>query len=281
MREIKASAISKAVAELCHKSNYQMGDDIIKALEEAQRWEKSPMGREALGDILENARLASKVKKPLCQDCGTVVVFLDIGQEVHITGGDLSEAVAEGVRRCYVDEYMRKSMVNSPFSVRSNTGDNTPPVIHTEIVPGDKLKIALTIKGSGAENKSRMAMLRPGAGQQGIIDMVAETIVSAGGGTCPPVVIGLGVGGNIEKAMIMAKKALLRPVGEPSPDAETAELEAAVLERVNDTGIGPMGYGGTVTALAVHAQAMPSHIASLPVAVNLQCHSIRHGEVVL
>ena len=209
------------------------------------------------------------------------MVFLEVGQEARISGGDLYAAVAEGVRQGYTQGYLRKSMASQPFSARINTGDNTPPVIHTEIVPGDKLRIMLMPKGGGAENMSILAMLKPGAGRQGIIERVVKAVDTAGGNSCPPLIIGLGIGGTAEKAMLEAKRALLRPVGKPNPDPEVTRLEKEILVRVNALGIGPLGLGGTITALAVHAEVMPTHIASLPLAVNLQCHSARHKEVVL
>ena len=209
------------------------------------------------------------------------MVFLKIGQDVHISSGELYAAVEEGVRQGYDQGYLRKSVVNKPFSARTNTQDNTPPVVHTEIVPGDRLKITVMPKGAGAENMSRLTMLKPGEGKQGIIDLVVKTVDEAGGSPCPPLIIGLGIGGTLEKTMLLAKKALLRKVGEPNPDPEVAELEREVLAAVNALGIGPLGFGGTTTALAVHAEVMPAHIASLPVAVNLQCHSVRHQEAIL
>ncbi len=281
MRELEASAITKAVAQLCQRANFELGEDVLSALREAQQNEESPLGKEVLGQLIENARVARQERLPLCQDCGTAVVFLEVGQEAHISGGDLYAAVAEGVRQGYTQGYLRKSMVSQPFSARINTGDNTPPVIHTEIVPGDKLKIIVMPKGGGAENMSIIAMLKPGAGRQGIIERAVKTVDIAGGNSCPPLIIGLGIGGTAEKAMLEAKRALLRPVGKPNPDPEVVRLEKEILVRVNALGIGPLGLGGTITALAVHAEVMPTHIASLPLAVNLQCHSARHKEVVL
>jgi fumarate hydratase subunit alpha len=281
VREIKASAITQAVARLCQEANFELEEDLLSALKKAQKTEESPLGREVLSQLLENAQIAKEEHLPLCQDCGTAVVFLEIGQEVHIIGGDLNAAVEEGVRRGYSQGYLRKSMVSQPFSTRINTKDNTPPVIHTEIVPGDKLKITVMPKGGGAENMSRLAMLKPSDGRQGIIDLVVRTVDEAGGSPCPPLIIGLGIGGTAEKAMLLAKKALLRKVGEPNADPKIAELEKESLARVNALGIGPLGFGGRTTALAVHAEAMPTHIASLPVAVNLQCHSARHKETTL
>jgi len=204
-----------------------------------------------------------------------------MGQETHITGGDLQAAVEEGVRQGYTQGYLRKSIVNQPFSARINTRDNTPPVIHTEIVPGNQLKITIMPKGGGAENMSRLAMLKPSDGREGVIDLVARAIDEAGGNPCPPIIVGLGIGATAEKAMLLAKQALLRPLGESNPDPEIARLEKEILSRINDLGIGPLGFGGRTTALAVHAEVTPTHLASLPVAVNLQCHSARHKEAVL
>ncbi len=281
MREIEASAITQAVAQLCQQANFELREDVIAALEQAQQTEESPLGKEVLSQLLENARIAKQEHVPLCQDCGTAVVFLDIGQETHIIGGDLYTAVEEGVRQGYTQGYLRKTMVNQPFSARINTRDNTPPVIHTEIVPGDRVKIIVMPKGGGAENMSKLVMLKPGDGRQGVIDRVITTVDEAGGNPCPPLIVGLGIGATSERAMLLAKKALLREVAKPSPDPEIAELEKEILARINALGIGPLGFGGRTTALAVHAEVMPAHIASLPVAVNLQCHSARHKEAVL
>jgi len=280
VREIKASAITQAVAQLCQEANFVLGDDVLAALKQAHKTEESPLGREVLSQLIDNAKIARKERLPLCQDCGIAIVFLEIGQETHING-DLNAAVEDGVRQGYTQGYLRKSMVNKPFSTRINTKDNTPPVTHIEIVPGDRLKIIVMPKGAGAENMSKLAMLKPSDGKQGIIDLVVRTIEEAGGNACPPLIIGLGIGGTAEKAMLLAKKALLRKVAEPNADPEVAKLETEVLARVNALGIGPLGFGGRTTALAVHAEVMPAHIGSLPVAVNLQCHSARHKETVL
>jgi fumarate hydratase subunit alpha len=280
LRNIKVSAITQAVAQLCQEANFELGEDVLAALKKALKSEQSPLGKEVLSRLIENARIAQKEQIPLCQDCGTAVVFLEIGQDVHISG-DLYAAVEEGVRQGYTQGYLRKSIVNKPFSARTNTKDNTPPVTHVEIVPGDKLKIIVMPKGAGAENMSRLAMLKPGDSKQGIIDLVVRTVNEAGGNACPPLIIGLGIGGTAEKAMLLAKKALLRRVAELNPDSEIAELEKEILAQVNALGIGPLGFGGRTTALAVHTEVMPTHIASLPVAVNLQCHSARHKEAVL
>ncbi|MGE0903420.1 MULTISPECIES: fumarate hydratase [Dehalococcoides] len=280
MREIDSSQISAALSELIVKTSTSLGDDILTALHKACEAEVSPAGRDILLSLLENARIAGEKKIPLCQDTGTAIVFAEVGQDVHING-NLVDAINLGVRQGYEQAYLRKSIVSQPFSERVNTQDNTPAVIHTEIVPGDRLKLSFMAKGSGAENMSRLFMLKPGVGREGVIEAVLETVENAGGSPCPPIIIGLGVGATAEKAMFMAKKALLRPLGVPSPVAEVAALEAEVLKRVNGLGIGPLGLGGRVTALGVMAEAAPTHIASLPVAVNLQCHSARHGEVVL
>jgi len=281
VKEIQADRITETVARLCIESNYYLGEDVVAALRRSREQEVSPVGREVLDQILENAEIARQQQMPLCQDCGVAVVFLELGQEVHIVGGDLNEAVTEGVRRGYRDGYLRKSMVRQPFSARINTQDNTPPVIHTTIVPGDELKIVVAPKGGGSENMSQLAMLKPADGREGVIRFVVEAVRKAGANPCPPVIVGVGVGGSAEKAMWLAKHALLRPVGQPSPDPEVAALEADILERVNRLGIGPQGFGGLTTALAVHAETFPCHIASMPVAVNLQCHSARHKEAVL
>jgi fumarate hydratase subunit alpha len=281
MKEIKTSDITKTVARLCQEANFVLGEDVLAALKQAEQTEKSPLGKETLSRLIENARIAKEERLPLCQDCGVAVVFLEIGQDVHISGGDLYAAVEEGVRQGYGQGYLRKSVAAKPFSTRKNTRDNTPPVTHVEIVPGERLKITVMPKGAGAENMSLVAMLKPGEGKQGIIDLVVKTVDEAGGSPCPPLIIGLGIGGTLEKTMLLAKKALLRKVAEPNPDPEVAELEREILTKVNALGIGPLGFGGTTTALAVHAEVMPAHIASLPVAVNLQCHSARHQEAIL
>jgi fumarate hydratase subunit alpha len=281
MREITAAKITEIVARLCQAANFNLGEDVIAALQNAAKTEESPLGKDALRQILENAEIAQKELLPLCQDCGTAVVFLEIGQDIQITSGDIQAAVTSGVRQGYTGGYLRKSMVTRPFSARVNTNDNTPPVIHTEIVPGDRLKITIMPKGGGAENMSRLGMLKPGDGRKGVIDFVVKVVEEAGGKACPPLIVGVGIGGTSDMVLTLAKKPLLRPVGQPNPDQETADLEKEILQRVNDLGIGPAGYGGRITALAVHIEVMPTHIASLPVAVNLQCHSARHKEAVL
>ncbi len=281
MREIKASQITETVARLFKEANYYLAEDVLAAIKKATMNEESPVGRGVLEQIIKNAEIASSEQVPLCQDCGTAVVFLEVGQEVHISGGDISTAINDGVKRAYVEGYLRKSMASKPFSERKNTQDNTPAIIHTEIVPGDKLKIIAVPKGGGAENMSRLLMLTPAAGRQGIIDEVVKVVDTAGSNPCPPLIVGIGIGGNTEKAMLLAKKALLRKVGEPNADPETARLETELLQKINALGIGPMGYGGRTTALAVNVEVFPSHIASMPVAVNLNCHSTRHKEAII
>ena len=278
LREIKAKDITDAVAQLCQRANFELDEDVLAALKNVQQSEQSPLGKEILRQLIENARVAEAKSLPLCQDCGSAVIFLEVGQDIHVVGGDLEMAVGEGVSQGYTQGYLRKSMVSQPFSERKNTRDNTPPIVHTEIVPGDHIRIICLPKGAGSENMSRLAMLRPGDGREGIIDFVVRTVDEAGANPCPPLIIGLGIGATSEGVMLLAKKALLRPIGQPNPDPEIAALEKELLSRINDLGIGPMGVGGITTALAVHAEARPTHIASLPVAINFQCHCSRHKE---
>jgi len=281
MRTIEAKEVTRTVSRLFQEACYYLPQDVLDCLKQAREAEESPVGRKVLDRILENADISAKGEIPLCQDTGMAVVFLELGQDVRIVGGDVYTAVNEGVRQGYTDGYLRKSVVRQPFSARINTKDNTPAIIHTEIVPGDKLKISVIPKGFGAENMSRLAMLLPAKGRQGVIDFVVNAVDEAGSNPCPPVIIGVGIGGAVEKTVMLAKRALLRKVGEPNPDAEVAELEKEILKRVNNLGIGPMGYGGRITALAVHIEVFPTHIASLPVAVNLQCWCARHQEAIL
>lgn len=274
MREIAAADISATVARLAVEANTQLGEDVLAALGRALEEEESPAGREVLGQLLENARIAREQRLPLCQDTGFALVFAEVGQEVRIVGGGFREAINEGVRRGYRDGYLRSSVCD-PFS-RQNTGDNTPAVIHTELVPGDSLKLTFVAKGGGSENMSRVTMLAPAAGLAGIEDFVVGRVAESGSNPCPPTIIGVGVGGTFEMCALLAKRALLRPVGQPNPEARLAAIEREMLERINNLGIGPQGLGGRVTSLAVHLEVMPCHIASLPVAVNVQCHSARH-----
>lgn len=281
MRLIAASKVTETVARLCQEANFFLPVDVLSALQQARQKEESPLGKQTLDQILANAELARKEAIAICQDCGIAVVYLEIGQDVHITGGYLHDAVNEGVRQGYHQGYLRKTMVHKPFSSRLNTKDNTPAVIHTDIVPGDKLKIMVMPKGGGAENMSRLFMLTPAQGRPGIINSVIQTVDEAGSNPCPPVIVGVGIGGTAEKAMALAKKALLRSVGTANADPEVAELEKELLERINSLGIGPAGFGGRITALAVHIETFPAHIASLPLAVNLQCHAARLKETTL
>jgi fumarate hydratase subunit alpha len=281
MRDIDCQIITETVSSLFKEACFSLPPDVLAALEHARENEISPAARGVLETIIENAAIAPTDGIPLCQDTGVAVVFLEIGQEVHITGGDLYSAVQDGVRRAYDEGYLRKSLVDRPFSSRINTGDNTPAIIHTDIVPGDKLAITAMPKGGGAENMTRLAMLLPADGRNGVIDFVVRTVDESGGNPCPPLIVGVGIGGTAEYSLLLAKKALLRTIGSPNPDFENAELEKEILEKVNCLGIGPMGFGGLTTALAVHVETHPAHIASLPVAVNLQCHSARQKKAVL
>ena len=281
MRELEAAEITAAVARLCIEANYHLGEDVLAALRRARAAEESPIGQGVLDMLLRNAEIAAQGEYPLCQDTGLAVVFVELGQEVHVVGGDLNAAIAAGVRQGYADGYLRKSAVSRPFSARINTGDNTPPIIHVTIVPGDRVRLLVAPKGGGSENMSYLRVLPPAKGRQGVIDFVVESVDQSGGNPCPPVIVGVGVGGTVEQTMLLAKRALMRPLGQPHPDSEVAELERDILERVNRLGIGPLGLGGNNTALAVHAETYPCHIASLPVAVNLQCHSARHQETIL
>jgi len=281
MTEIKAGAVTETVSRLFQEACYHLPEDVVAAIKKAKEEEESPMACNVLDRILQNAEIAAKGEIPLCQDTGAAVVFLELGQEVHITGDDLYAAVNEGVRQGYDKGYLRKSIVRQPFSARVNTRDNTPAIIHTTIVPGDRLKITAMPKGFGSENMSRLAMLPPAKGRQGIIDYVVNCVAEAGSNPCPPCIVGVGIGGTAEKCMALAKKALLRKVGQPNPDVEVAELEEEILQQANNLGIGAMGYGGKITALAVHIEVFPTHIAGLPVSVNFQCHSARYKEAIL
>ena len=281
MRDIHVSDISETVSRLCQEANYYLPDDVLTALKQAREDEESPRAQGVLDIILQNSDIAQEKQIALCQDTGTTVLFLELGQEAHIAGGDLNDALTEGVRIGYKDGFLRNSIVRQPFSRRLNTGDNTPPIIHTDIVPGDKLKITVMPKGGGCENMSRLAILRPGDGKQGVIDFALRTIEESGGNPCPPLIVGVGIGGSAEYVMYLAKKSLLRKVGEHNPDQEVAELEEELLERVNATGIGPQAWGGLTTALAVNIETYPTHITALPVGVNLQCHSARQKTAII
>ena len=279
MREISAAAVTSAVRELFIDANQRLGDDILAKFESCLRQETSSIARGVLEELKENAVIAREEGSPVCQDTGLAILFVEIGQDLHVSGGDLRAAINEGVRQGYAQGYLRKSVCD-PFS-RANTGDNTPAVIHYDIVPGDRMRIIAMPKGGGAENMSRVEMLTPAAGLKGVEDLVVETVERAGANPCPPTIIGVGVGGTIERSAILAKRALLRKMGERNPDPEIAGIEKRLLERVNELGIGPMAYGGDTTSLDVFMEVEPCHIASLPVTVNIQCHAARHKEAVL
>ena len=281
MRELNVDVITNTVEKLCIESNNFLPRDVKKALEDAALKEESPIGRDTLLDILKNAEIAERNQVPICQDTGLAVVFIELGQDLRLVGGDFYEAINEGVRRGYKNGYLRKSAVNDPFLVRKNTGDNTPAIIHTTIVKGDKLKIVFAPKGGGSENMSALRMLTPSEGVKGIKRFVIDTVDKAGSNPCPPVIVGVGIGGTVEMTALIAKKALLRTVGEHNPNPEVAKLENELLEEINNLGIGPQGFGGRITALAVNIETFPAHLASMPVAVNIQCHAARHKEAVL
>ncbi len=279
MREINAQDITSAVRDIAIKANYFLGDDVIKVLKDRYEKEESPVGKEILDQIIENDEIAAEEHMPICQDTGVAVVFMELGQEVHVSG-DINEAIHEGVRQGYKDGYLRKSIVENPL-YRKNTGDNTPAVIHMKVVPGDKIKITIAPKGGGSENMSRIKMLKPLEGKEGVKKFVIETISEAGGNPCPPIVVGVGIGGTFEKAALMSKEALLRPIDDQNSDPRIAELECELLKEINKLGIGPMGLGGRTTSIAVKINTYPCHIASLPVAVNINCHAARHKTIVL
>jgi fumarate hydratase subunit alpha len=279
MKEIPTEAITNTVEKLCIEACYNLGDDVKGLLQQARQGEKSPFGMSILDQLLQNIDTSKAENLPICQDTGMAVVFLEIGQDAHIVGSSLADAVNEGVRRGYQKGYLRKSVL-TPLK-RVNTGDNTPAVIHIEITEGEHLKIIVAPKGFGSENMSRLGMLKPSDGVEGVKRFVLDTVIQAGANPCPPIILGIGIGGTMEKAAYISKKALLRKAGEPSPDPELASLEKELLETINRTGIGPQGLGGKTTALAVHIDTYPTHLAGLPVAVNVQCHASRHAEAVL
>jgi len=277
VKTITVGQVINAVKEMCIEANYLLGPEEIAALDDALKREESPAGREVLKQIRLNADIAKNEDIPICQDTGLSVFFVEIGNDVFIEGGSLTDAINEGVRQGYKEGFLRKSVLD-PFS-RVNTGDNTPVIIHYDYVTGDGLKIILDAKGGGSENMSRLQMLKPSDGRKGVKNFAIETVKTAGGNPCPPLVVGVGIGGNFEKCALLAKKALLRPLGTPHKNPELAALEKEILEEINNLGVGPQGLGGRVTALAVHIEYFPCHIASLPAAVNLDCHVHRHKEI--
>ncbi len=261
------------------EANTDLGEDVLQAFDQAIAKEESPLGVEILKELKENARIAKEERVAICQDTGFAVIFLELGQDVHLVGGDLREAVFEGVREGYRDGYLRKSICH-PFT-RVNTGDNTPAIIHTEVVPGDKVKITVAPKGGGSENMSRVVMLTPSDGVEGIKRFVVQRVKESGSNPCPPTIVGVGIGGTFEQAALLAKKSLLRPLGSKNPDSDLDQLEFEILDEINKLGIGPQGLGGRTTSLAVHIFMMPCHIASFPLAVNIQCHVQRHKEAII
>ena len=280
MRTIAVGTITDNIREMCIEANHFLSEDMKQALNEAASNEQSPLGRQILGQLQENLQIAGEDMIPICQDTGMAVIFMEIGQEIHFEGGSLEEAIHEGVRRGYVDGYLRKSVVKDPL-IRENTGDNTPAIIHYDIQPGDQVKITLAPKGFGSENMSRVFMLKPADGIEGVKNAIMTAVKDAGPNACPPMVVGVGIGGTFEKCAIMAKQALTRKAGEHSPIPYVKEMEEELLETVNKLGIGPGGLGGTTTALAVNINTYPTHIAGLPVAVNICCHVNRHAARVI
>jgi fumarate hydratase subunit alpha len=281
MRTVPWRDVVAAVKDLCLAAAYDLPDDVERALKRSLTKEQSPLGKSILKSLVENAAIARGRRVPLCQDTGFAVFFVELGSSAVIEGGALTEAINEGVRLGYREGFLRASIVDDPIFRRKNTGDNTPAIIHLSIVSGDRLRIMLAPKGGGCENMSAIAMLKPADGKEGVIDFVVRTVTKAGPNPCPPTVVGVGIGGTAEMAMALAKKALLRPLHEPHADPEYAELEKTILDAINASGIGPQGLGGSITALAAHIESHPCHIASLPVAVNLNCHAARHAERIL
>ena len=277
MREINVLKVTETVKELCIEANYYLSKDVKKSLVLAKENEKWPLAENILNQLIVNSDIAKNNNMPICQDTGMACVFVEIGQDVHIVGGSLEEAINEGVRRGYEDGYLRKSVVKDPIN-RVNTKDNTPAIIYYEIVKGDKLKITVSPKGFGSENMSRIKMLKPSDGLQGVEDFIIETVKLAGPNPCPPIVIGVGIGGTFDKAAYLAKKALIRPLDIRNKDEFYSELEIEMLDKINELGIGPQGFGGKTTALGLNIETYPTHIAGLPVAVNINCHATRHKE---
>ena len=280
MREIHVGQITDVIEKLCIDANYNLPGDVKCAIKNCRACEDGALAKDMLDKIIENFEIAEQEQVPICQDCGMACVFLEIGQDVHIVGGDLAEAVDEGVRRGYGNGYLRKSVVRDPVR-RGNTGDNTPAVLYTEIVPGENIKITLGPKGFGSENMSAIRMFKPSAGLQGIKDFIIETVENAGPNPCPPIVVGVGIGGTFDKAALLAKKAIMRPIDSENPDPFYADLEKEMLEKINQLGIGPQGFGGKTTAIGLNIETMPTHIAGMPCAININCHVTRHKTEVI
>jgi len=281
MREIDVNEVKSVIEKLAEEAAFELPEDFLEREKQMLEREESELGKEVLKQLIENAELARRERLPLCQDTGLAVIFLEVGQDVHFTGGNLIDAINEGVRNAYRNNYLRKSVYENPYKRDKNTGDNTPAIIHTEIVPGDKVRIKFAAKGGGSENMSALKMMRPADGIEGVKKFVVERVAEAGGNPCPPIVVGVGIGGNFEYSAYLAKKALLRPLNDRHPDPEIAKLEEELLEMVNKTGVGPGGFGGTQTAVAVKIEVHPCHIASFPVAVNIECNAARHKEAVI
>lgn len=281
LKEIKVEKIIETVKGLCIKAACDLPNDVEALITNSLKNEESEFGRYILEQIIDNIKLARKENQAMCQDTGVAVIFVEIGQDVHITGGNLISAINEGVRQGYRDGYLRNSVVDDPLFLRKNTGDNTPAVIHTEIVPGNQLKIMVVPKGAGSENMGALKMLKPADGIEGVKEFILKTVREAGGNPCPPIIVGVGIGGTMEKATYLAKKALTREAGVHNPDNRYKELEIDLLKKINKLGIGPQGLGGRITALAVNIEVYPTHIATLPVAVNLNCHAARHSKAIL
>ncbi len=281
MRQIDVGEVTPVIKELCMAANYYLGEDVINKIKEFLDKEESETAKEVLKILLENYTLAAQDKMPICQDTGIAMVFVELGQDVHLVGGDFYTAINEGVRQGYSEGYLRKSIVADPVINRVNTTDNTPAIIYTDIVPGDALKITVAPKGGGSENMSEVKMMKAADGLDGVMDFVVDRVKRSGGNPCPPIIVGVGLGGNFEQSALLAKRSLLRSLDEPNPDQMWQEVEETLLEKINDLGIGPQGFGGRTTALAVNVCAKPCHIASMPVAVNIQCHAARHKSATL
>lgn len=281
MRKIDTEIIKKKVKELFLRANYHIGEDVLTALKEAREEEVSEVGCSVLDMLIENYKIASGEEIAICQDTGLAVLYVELGQEVYIIGGNFREAVNEGVKEAYMEGYLRKSIVDDPVFARKNTGTNTPAIIYTDIVPGDKIKFMVTPKGFGSENMSALAMMKPADGPEGIKNFVVDTIRKAGPNPCPPTIVGVGIGGTADKVLVIAKKALFRKIGEHHQDERYAQMEKEILEQINNLGIGPAGLGGRTTVLAVNIEYTPTHIAGMPVAVNVCCHAARHAEGIL
>jgi fumarate hydratase subunit alpha len=280
MRKVDVKEIENALRDMSIKTNFYVGEDVLCAFDESLKTETSPVGKEIINNLIENANIAKNDQVPICQDTGMAVVFMEVGQEVELTNGNITEAINEGVRRGYKDGYLRKSVVEDPLH-RKNTGDNTPAVIYYDIVPGDKVKVTLAPKGFGSENMSRLKMLKPSDGLNGVLEFVVEAVSLAGPNPCPPIVVGVGIGGTSDKAMYLAKKALTRNIGSHNETEHLKEIELTLLKKINELGIGPQGLGGNTTALAVNVEAFATHIAGLPVAVNINCHVARHAVTII